>query len=345
MKKAWIVAVLALTLSVASTSSADAASIVFTKGGNVWRASADGAHVKRLTRDGGYSSTSQDDRGRVWAAQRGRFVRLTAKGRRIGRPFNAAVGRSGNVTAYGPWEAQVSPNGKRIASWRGIRNVGAPVNGTAPYDLEAQVVVSHSDRFTPDSTFGYQRDYRDPTWIGNRELLVFHYGLGVAQAAFFASRPAGDPSWGEWFSDYDTAQIGDGELSRDGSLLVVGAGGRLDLNNLAIYRLTANTPPESPQRVCTYHSKDGSTAYADPTFSPRGDTLAFAQDAPGKSGDGVYVWSLRKGCTGTASGSRAARATRTSARPAPSGRPDPAAARRRTRPDGGDPSASAGTAR
>jgi hypothetical protein len=300
MKKAWIVAVLALTLSVASTSSADAASIVFTKGGNVWRASADGAHVKRLTRDGGYSSPSQDDRGRVYAVQRGRFVRLTVKGRRIGRPFNAAVGRSGNVTAYGPWEAQVSPNGKRIAYWRGIQNVGAPANGRAPYDLEDQVVVSHSDRFTPDSTFGYQRDYRDPSWIGNRELLVFNYGLGVAQAAFFAPRPAGDPSWGEWFSDYDTAQIGDGELSRDGSLLVVGAGGGLDLNNLAIYRLTADTPPEAPQRVCTYHSKDGSTAYADPTFSPRGNALAFAQDAPGKSADGVYVWSLRKGCTGTA---------------------------------------------
>jgi hypothetical protein len=154
-----------------------------------------------------------------------------------------------------------------------------------PYDLEDQVVVSHSDRFTPDSTFGHQRDYRDPSWIGNRELLVFNYGLGVAQAAFFAPRPAGDPSWGEWFSDYDTAQIGDGELSRDGSLLVVGAGGGLDLNNIAIYRLGANTPPDTPERVCTYHS---------------GDALAFAQDAPGWRADGVYVWSLRKGCAGTA---------------------------------------------
>jgi hypothetical protein len=106
--------------------------------------------------------------------------------------------------------------------------------------------------------------------------------------------------WGEWFSDTDVAQIGDGELSRDGSLLVVGAGGGLDLNNLAIYRLSANTPPDGPERVCTYHSKDGSTAYADPTFSPRGNALAFAQDAPGKRADGVYVWSLRRGCTGTA---------------------------------------------
>ena len=293
-------AILALSLSVAVTSSADAASIVFTKRGDVWRSSANGAKKVRLTRDGGYSSPSQDDRGRVYAIQRGRFVRLTKRGRKIGRPFNAAVGRSGNVTAYGPWEAQVSPDGSRIAYWRGIQRLGAPVGGQTPYDLEDQVVVSRSNRFTPDSTFGYLRDYRDPSWIGNRELLVFNYGLGVAQAAFFAPRPAGAPSWGEWFSDYDTAQIGDGELSRDGGLLVTGAGGGLDLNNLAVYRLGPDTPPGAPERVCTYHSKDGSTAYADPTFSPRGNAIAFAQDAPGKRADGVYVWSLKRGCTGAA---------------------------------------------
>ena len=135
---------------------------------------------------------------------------------------------SGNVTAYGPWEAQVSPDGKRIAYWRGIQRLDAPVGGVTPYDLEDQVVVSRSDRFTPDSTFGYQRSYRDPTWVNNSELLVFNYGLGVEQAAFFAPKPAGDPSFGQWFSDPDVAQIGDGELSRDGHLLAVGAGGGLD---------------------------------------------------------------------------------------------------------------------
>jgi hypothetical protein len=291
---------LALTAALLAADASSASSIVFTKGGNVWRSSPDGRHQARLTRDGGYSSPSQDDRGRVWAVQRGRFVRLSRGGRHIGAPFSAAVGRSGNVTAYGPWEAQVSPDGSRLAYWRGIQRLDAPSNGITPYDLEDQVVVSRSDRFTPDTTFGYQRDYRDPSWIGNRELLVFNYGLGVEQAAFFAPKPAGDPSFGQWFSDTDVAQIGDGELSRDGSLLVVGAGGGLDLNNLAIYRLGANTPPDAPERVCTYHSKDGSKVYADPTFSPRGDALAFAQDAPGKRADGVYVWSLRKGCTGTA---------------------------------------------
>ena len=299
MRQKWSLLALTAILTLGMVDAAAASSIVFTKGGNVWRSSSDGRHQTRLTRDGGYSSPSQDDRGRVYAIQRGRFVRLTPKGRRIGARFNAAVGRSGNVTAYGPWEAQVSPDGSRIAYWRGIQRLDAPVGGYTPYDLEDQVVVSRSDRFTPDSTFGYQRDYRDPSWIDNRELLVFNYGLHVEQAAFFAPKPAGDPSWGEWFSDHDAAQIGDGELSRDASTLVVLAGGGLDLNNIALYRRGANSPPEAPERVCTYHSADGSTVYADPTFSPRGNAIAFAQDAPGKRADGVYVWAFGN-CSGTA---------------------------------------------
>jgi hypothetical protein len=299
MRQRWLTVALTLALTLGVADAAASSSIVYTKGGNVWRSSPDGRHQAKLTRDGGYSSPSQDDRGHVYAIQRGRFVRLSPRGRRIGAPFNAAVGRSGNVTAYGPWEAQVSPDGSRIAYWRGIQRLDAPMGGMTPYDLEDQVVVSRSDRFTPDSTYGYQRDYRDPSWIGSRELLVFNYGLHVEQAAFFAPRPAGDPSFGQWFSDPDVAQIGDGELSRDASTLVVGAGGGLDLNNIALSRMSANTPPDAPERVCTYHSADGSTVYADPTFSPRSNAIAFAQDAPGKRADGVYVWSFGN-CSGRA---------------------------------------------
>ena len=58
---------------------------------------------------------AQDDRGRVYAIQRGPFVRLSRAGRRVGPPSARRSARSGNVTAYGPWEAQVSPDGKQIA--------------------------------------------------------------------------------------------------------------------------------------------------------------------------------------------------------------------------------------
>jgi hypothetical protein len=63
--------------------------------------------------------------------------------------------------------------------------------------------------------------------------------------------------------------------------------------------VSRNTPPDAPERVCTYHSVDGSTVYADPTFSLRSNAIAFAQDALGKRADGVYVWSFRN-CSGRA---------------------------------------------
>ena len=269
---------------IAFAGAAEASSIVYTKGGDIWLASPDGKRKLRLTNAGGFQSPSQDDRGRIWAIRKGQFVRLDRRGRRLGRPFRAHVGRSGNVTAFGPWEAQVSPNGRRIAYWRGIQRLGAPLGGETPYELEDQLVVSRSDRFTPHDVFGYMRDYRDPSWVNNDELLMFNYGLHVAQAAFFMPQPAGEPSWGEWFSERDASQIGEGELSRDGHKLVALAGNGLGLVNIGIYRAL-----REPERVCSFHSPDGSTEYADPSFAPGGDAVAFAQDANGRRSDGVWT--------------------------------------------------------
>jgi Tol biopolymer transport system component len=71
MKTIKLSAALALALMAAllAADASSASSLVFTKGGNVWRSSPDGRHQTRLTRDGGYSSPSQDDRGRVLVAE------------------------------------------------------------------------------------------------------------------------------------------------------------------------------------------------------------------------------------------------------------------------------------
>jgi hypothetical protein len=77
MKTMLVIAAVGLTFTIGLTAAdaASASSIVFAKGGDVWRSAPDGSHQKRLTRDGGYSTPSQDDRGRVYAVRAGRFVR------------------------------------------------------------------------------------------------------------------------------------------------------------------------------------------------------------------------------------------------------------------------------
>ena len=52
MKKTWSMLALTAVLTVGAADVASASSIVFTKGGNVWRSSLDG-HNRQLTRDGG----------------------------------------------------------------------------------------------------------------------------------------------------------------------------------------------------------------------------------------------------------------------------------------------------
>jgi hypothetical protein len=89
MKTALFAAALsvAATFAILAADTARASSIVYVKSGNLWPSSPDGRHQKRLTRDGGYSIPSQDDCGRVYAVQRGRFVRLARGGRHIGKPL------------------------------------------------------------------------------------------------------------------------------------------------------------------------------------------------------------------------------------------------------------------
>jgi hypothetical protein len=55
MRKKWSLLALTLILTLGAIDGAAASSIVFTKGGNVWRSSPDGRHQSKLTRGGGYS--------------------------------------------------------------------------------------------------------------------------------------------------------------------------------------------------------------------------------------------------------------------------------------------------
>ena len=209
----------------------------------------------RLTRDGGYSSPSQDDRGRVYAVQRGRFVRLSRGGRRIGAPFNAAVGRSGNVTAYGPWEAQVSPDGKPdrlLARHPAARCAGGRADALRPRGpggrLAQRPLHARHDLRLPA---------RLPRPLLDRQPRAARLQLRPRTSSRRPSSrpsPPATPASASGSATPTSRRSATASSRATAALLVVGAGGGLDLNNIALYRLSANTPPEAPERVCTYHS-------------------------------------------------------------------------------------------
>jgi hypothetical protein len=116
--------VLACSLAVAD---AQADSIVYIDGDNVWLTTPDGSRQRQLTTDGTperpYASPSMADDGTIVALKDKHFVRMRPDGTRIGDPIpglGSTVETSGNLyLPTGPLDPMISPDGRWIAYWFG----------------------------------------------------------------------------------------------------------------------------------------------------------------------------------------------------------------------------------
>src|SRR3981081_531394 len=74
------------SLVLAGAAAAQANSIVYLKGGNVWLSSTDGAHAYKLTFAGGWDSPSEADNGTITAVKGGETYRFSPSGQLLGAP-------------------------------------------------------------------------------------------------------------------------------------------------------------------------------------------------------------------------------------------------------------------
>jgi hypothetical protein len=166
MPRLGIALVAAATAFLAGAPLAAGSSIVYVKGGNVYRAAPSG-HGHVVVRAPGatvYQVVTQDDRGRIWAVHypSRKWQRFDVHGRRIGRPFNTAgtglglqydLGR--NLPGFvGPLDPQVSDDGRVLGSW-GILDQVTHIN---PHPLPGE-----SRRTTPSSRPAPRRRSRTAT--------------------------------------------------------------------------------------------------------------------------------------------------------------------------------------
>src|SRR5215472_2506272 len=77
-----------LAAMLVAATAANASSIVFIKGGNVWLASPDGAKQYQVTFAGGYDQPSQASDGTIVAVRNGQFVRIDRSGRALNQPVD-----------------------------------------------------------------------------------------------------------------------------------------------------------------------------------------------------------------------------------------------------------------
>jgi hypothetical protein len=248
--------VLVAAAIVAPSASAD--SIVYEKDGNVWLANPNGSGKRQVTTGGGYGRPSQADDGTIIATNGAVLHRLS----RSGRVLNTA----GDDDYGGKVFTDYSPDGA-LASY------GFFANG--PILFGPYAAVSHSTRPTEKEEIdGPLKGYLNPSWLGNRTILLFPQSLIVDVQLWPIPGDVQD-----WFTDPDF-DLGGGDVDRGMTRFAATAGGG---ERIILYRLPA-PPPALPERRCQVDGPVGT--FFRPTWSPDGRTLAWQE------GDGIHTLTI-----------------------------------------------------
>lgn len=285
---------LALFASLVFAASAQASSIVFVRGGNVWLSHPDGSGQFQVTLDGTsdnrYYSPSQANDGTIVAARGSKLYRMTQNGTLLNTPFETES-PLGNID-----HARVSPDGKVVAY------AYTTVTYTGRYNNPGAVGYTYSDHFEVPAGYGTQKSVLDPSWAGNSRTLL----STNSQNEWYDDVGGGDDSYsggsgsnGTWWSDCDVfpddcSNSGAFHYPHQMQMSPVG-------DRLALVRYTGDTPdasavldflsanggpPAIPTAKCESTGPDaGNTTqtFSNPTWSPDGQSLAWAE------GDGIHV--------------------------------------------------------
>jgi len=254
---------------------ANADSIVYIDQGNVWSASPDGARKVQLTTGGQWHSPTQADDGTIAAVQGTGPITVMARDGRVLHTITTPTTKSGDGGTFAPRPVGLSfsPDGTKIAY--SYVAYSCPVASTcgsiqrSTYYTDAGVTEA-----TPVETYGNQFSVSDPEWVTNNRTLVFGgYGRQVAIDDLGPGKYDSMP----WM--VPNGDMGDGEVTRDGTRLAVTAGYGADktIGFMAVKGDVKTTVPEYPDFVCAFTKSD--ERYADPTWSPDGAGIAWESSA------------------------------------------------------------------
>jgi hypothetical protein len=299
----WLAAPL-LVAALAAPGSAGASSIVYVKGGDIWRASPGGARKEIVVRARGattFSAVTQDDRGRLYAVQAPsrRWLRFSASGRRVGRAFNTAgaglrlhYDPAHNLPGFaGPVDAQASSGGDLIASWGTLQlldHVDPAAIPPKPKYFTQDYVGLNVTRSTRDDDRAQglpSNDLAWPSFLRDGTVIAGAFGNLLKGYGIWYFRPGGaDVRF--WFGPTDnTLRLANPEVTRKGDLiaLTTDRDNPASMDDDVVVGHLTGPPPAAPDRDCFWASPNGTVSGL--TWSPDGTTLAWT--------DRVGVWTAR----------------------------------------------------
>jgi hypothetical protein len=303
-----LLAVAVACLALAAPAQAD--SIAYVKGGDVWLATPDGKRAKRVTKSGDLSYVSQADTGRMVALAGERLRTLNRNGKTIAEiPTFVSDGapKSGPVNEFhGPFAPEISPNGKLVAfewlneSYESSQTPTCSSTAVTPchaYRSRQGVGITHADRLTGHEEFGLLTGWVGPHWVRDDLLMRTDSGTILNEDVVFnrIAPGLGDRELDRWFFD-DQQGLGlvDAELTRDRTAVAAIAGASDE--RLRVYRPLIE-PLGAPDQDLMPFAKPGEPLVeacfelGDPvggrfeslSFSPDGRKLAYGV------GNGIWV--------------------------------------------------------
>ncbi|MDQ8045712.1 MAG: hypothetical protein AAGC46_13250 [Solirubrobacteraceae bacterium] len=263
----------AASFAVAAPASAD--SIVYLKGGDVYLTTTDAARQFQVTSGGGYTAVSQADDGTILATTTaGKFRRLDRMGTVLSEVGSIAGGSSA-FSFKGPYDADISPNGAKLAygyTYSGYTS--DPNGGTWVNEGNATAFAkAASETTSSDTGFKSSREYDAPEWVDDQRTIVSN-GPGYPSSPV-AVVEAGSGNSRSWFTDPENTHPHDATLSRNWRMLAMTNGTRDELH---VYR-DQDGLLLGGVNACFYYSPapgDGGVRYSSPTFNANGTLLVFA---------------------------------------------------------------------
>jgi hypothetical protein len=295
MRPAGIAAVAATAALLIAATPAAADSVAYVKGGDVWLSTPDGSRQYRVTSDGGYSTVSQADSGRLVALRGTRIRHLERDGRVIADIATPASNDDPALSFRGPFEPEVSPNGKRVSytyywQYKGYDPYCNPSNGCYVKRLYHGTAFTDPNRLTAWDEPGFQRQsgWIYGSWIDNDRVLLSHPSVQPNEDVVIAS-PNSKDEFRRWFVDpLHHDKVSDATISRDKSAMATVTANGAEMSILRSEGLFHPAYPVRCFEVKEPAGSGGAAKFSSPTLNSTGTRLYWAE------GDGVHAVSLPK---------------------------------------------------